>query len=387
MNDRARIDVLVCPNAFKGSLTAADAANAIIRGLANCSTKDRHFQCTALPLADGGDGILTTLVNATGGEIYRSVVTGPLGSAVEAKWGRLGGNQQDCAVIEMAEASGLRLLASDQYDAMNSSTYGTGELILQALTAGCRRLLIGIGGSATNDGGAGVAQALGAKLLDSDGKELPGTGRGLEQVAAIDMTGWKIPDGVEVIVACDVENPLTGDRGASAVYGPQKGASIEQVLRLDAALMRWANLLEAGFGCRIADVQGSGAAGGLGAGLMAFLNARLLPGAELVLDAVGFDSLAAKNDLVITGEGRLDDQTANGKLIAIVAAHAKDCGKPCIGLAGSIGSGVEEMLRKIGLTAAFSIVPGPTTLEYAMAESSRLLTEAAQRLGEVLLNT
>jgi glycerate kinase len=226
------------------------------------------YETVCLPLADGGDGTLETLVDATGGSVHSVVVRDPLGRRVTAAWGRLGGDQSDTAVIEMAQASGLRLLRTEERDPLHASTFGTGELMLHALRAGCRRLLVGIGGSATNDGGAGMAQALGFRLRDADGRELPSGGSALARLAHIDIDGSRLPSEVEVIVACDVDNPLVGSEGAAAVYGPQKGATPEHVRALDAALTRYAAVLQATFGRSVAEVPGAGAAGGLGAGLL-----------------------------------------------------------------------------------------------------------------------
>lgn len=388
------IRVLICPNAFKGSLTAKEVCDAIALGLQRASYVETNavserggvaFSSVSLPLADGGDGTLQTLVGATGGSIECTQVHGPLGDAIQARWGRLGGDQGETAVIEMAEASGLRLLTRDRYDPWRASTFGTGELMLAAIGAGCRRLLVGIGGSATNDCGAGMAMALGARFLRADGTEAPAGALGVEQTVAIDLSSWRLPSDVEIVVACDVENPLTGTTGASAVYGPQKGATPDDVARLDAALHRFAALLEATTGVCVEHVPGAGAAGGLGAGLMAFCGAKLMGGARMALDAVAFERHLSECDLVITGEGLLDSQTAHGKLIAAVAHSARVAGKPCIGIAGGIEEGAEPALYEMGLTAAFSIAPGPISLEEAMARSVGLLVSTAERVGRTLI--
>lgn len=391
--EESHIRVLVCPNAFKGSLTAIQAAQAMAEGLERASSnrqissqteaaaKSIQFEAVPLPLADGGDGTLETLVEATGGSIHRLTVRGPLGMPVEAAWGRLGGDRNDTAVIEMAQASGLRLLRPEQYDPLNATTYGTGELMRAAVAAGCRRLLIGIGGSATNDGGAGMAQALGARLLDSEGKELAAGGAVLSRLAHIDRTHWLLPTGTQVQVACDVDNPLYGPEGAAAVYGPQKGANPDMVRTLDAALAHYASVLETRFGKEVANQPGAGAAGGLGAGLLAFCGAMLLPGTEMVLEATGFEARLRTCRLALTGEGRLDRQTARGKVIAGVARHALAVGVPCVALVGALEEGAEALLRSEGLTAAWSILDGPRTVEAAMADAYRLLMEASERLA------
>ena len=376
--------ILVCPNAFKGSLTASEAAKAIAAGIQRTVPVESHDAIVRLPLADGGDGTLETLVEATGGAIHRRRVSGPLGGPVEACWGRLGGNQQDVAVIEMASASGLRLLREDEYDPMLATTAGTGELMRAAIEAGCRSLLVGIGGSATNDGGMGMAAALGARFLDSDGNVLASGGGALARLAHIDLTDMHIPPDLVVHVACDVDNPLCGREGASAVYGPQKGATTAMVLELDRALAHYAGIIEEQLGIHVRDIPGAGAAGGLGAGLMAFCGAHLASGIEMVLDATDFDRHLRGCRLVVTGEGRMDGQTARGKVIAGVARRARQAGIPVIALAGSIAEGAETLLRLQGLTAALSILDGPMTVEQAMRDAARLLSDAAERLMRLL---
>jgi glycerate kinase len=388
------VRILVCPNAFKGSLTAAQAAQAVAEGIArgaegmgtpaDGSAKTRRVETIRLPLADGGDGTLETLVEATDGALFTRAVRGPLGEPVTATWGRLGGTQRDTAIIEMAEASGLRLLRPEQYDPRRATTYGTGELMRAALEAGCRTLLLGIGGSATNDGGAGMAQALGCRLLDADGRDLPPGGAALARLARIDRSGCALPPGVTVRVACDVDNPLLGPEGASAVYGPQKGATPEMVTELEAALAHYADVLRAQLGVDVVEVPGAGAAGGLGAGLTAFCGAKLMPGTEMILDAVGFDEKVRGCALVVTGEGKLDAQTVRGKVIAGTAKRAKAAGVPAIALVGALEPEAEAPLREEGLTAAFSIVPGPLTVEEAMRDAYRLLAGMSERLFRLL---
>jgi glycerate kinase len=338
-----------------------------------------------LPLADGGDGTLETLVAATDGEVHLAEVHGPLGDRIVVPWGRLGGDRRDTAVIEMARASGLGLLTPERYNPLKASTFGTGELMLAAISAGCTRLLIGIGGSATNDGGAGMACALGARLLDSERHEIAPGGAALASLATIDMSGWKLPASAVVQVACDVNNPLTGPHGASFVYGPQKGATQQMVRQLDVALARYAAVLEHTFGKKVSAVPGSGAAGGLGAGLVAFCNASLQPGAEMVLDAVGFDTLLSACDVVVTGEGRLDSQTAHGKLVAVVARRALKLGKPCIALVGSMSVDAMQILGPEGLTSAFSIATAPMTLEDAMRHTDALIADAAEQVARTIM--
>ena len=380
----ARIRALISPNAFKGSLTAMAAARAIEQGLLESSSETFIIDCVLAPAADGGDGTLETLVSGTGGMMHTATVRGPLGDAVKARWGRLGGTHADTAVIEMAEASGLRLLPRVRYNPQIASTFGTGQLMLAAVEAGCKRLLVGIGGSATNDCGAGMAAALGARFLDEYGEELPPCGEGLARLASIDMSGWCLPPDVRVEAACDVNNPLTGPNGASAVYGPQKGASAEMAAFLDSALHRCAIVMRRDLGADVEHTPGAGAAGGLGAGLLAFCGAKLRPGADLVLDAVGFDSHLRECQLVITGEGLLDSQTANGKILQAVAERSLAAGKPCIALVGAAAEGAETLMRSYGITASVSICSGPMPLDAAIENAEKLLREAARRVGWLL---
>lgn len=391
--DTPVLRVLVCPNAYKGSLTAPEAARAITEGLERAcqpgvsplpGVTSRRLEAHAVPLADGGDGTLETLVEATGGSLHSRTVRGPLGEPVVATWGRLGGTQHDTAVIEMAQASGLRLLPREHYDPLHATTYGTGELMRAAWEAGCRTLLIGIGGSATNDGGTGMAQALGARFLDANGRELPPGGAALARLERIDLSAFPRDDTMRVLVACDVDNPLLGPEGAAAVYGPQKGASPENVRELDAALARYADVLRSQLGADVASVPGAGAAGGLGAGLLAFCQATLRSGAELVLEATRFDALLSECHLALTGEGRLDGQTARGKVVAVVARRARAAGIPAIALAGSLAPGAEEALRAEGLSAALSLLDSPLSVEDAMRDAYRLLSNAAERTLRLL---
>jgi glycerate kinase len=378
------VRILACPNAFKGSLTAGQAAAAIAEGAARASGAGIRFETRCLPLADGGDGTLETLVEATGGTLFSATVTDPIGRPVQALWGRLGGAQSDTAVIEMAQASGLRLLRSEERDPLHTTTYGTGELMRIAVEAGCRTLLVGIGGSATNDGGAGMAQALGIHLRDAAGRALPPGGAALARLAQIDGSGFLLPEGTRVRVACDVDNPLCGPEGASAIYGPQKGATPENIVALDAALAHYARILREQWGVEVADAPGAGAAGGLGAGLLAFCQAEMHPGTDLVLDATGFDTEVRACQLVVTGEGRLDGQTVRGKVVAGVARRAQQAGVPVVALAGSLAEGAEDALNAAGLAAAFSIVEGPTTVERAMQNAYRLVAGASYRIARLV---
>jgi len=335
-----------------------------------------------VPIADGGDGTVDALVAATQGDRRTLRVRGPLGDPVDAEYGLIDGGST--AVIEMAKAAGLALVPKHKRDPRITTTYGVGELLQHAYDAGARHFVVGIGGSATNDGGAGMAQALGYHLLDERGLELPPGGLALKRLARIHVGGvhanWKQ---AEVEVACDVTNPLTGPRGASAVYGPQKGATPEMVAELDAALHHFAEIIRRDLGVDVEPLPGAGAAGGLGAGLVAFLGARLGPGAEMVMEALHLDDRLTGAQLVVTGEGRLDSQTARfGKGPAAVARHAKNAGIPVVAIGGSVADETELRLLFDGLEATL-VEPG--SLEDAIAQARPLLVRAASRLMWLVL--
>ena len=368
------MNVLIAPQAFKGSLDATEVANAIARGVRQIFPR---AMLTILPIADGGEGTVRALVAASHGKTITTRVTGPLGRPVSATWGMLGDGRT--GVIEMAAASGLPLICRDERNPMHTTTLGTGELIADALEAGIRHLIIGIGGSATNDGGAGMARALGVRFLDRDGRELPNGGAALARLDHIDATHLdpRVVE-LEVEVACDVNNPLTGPTGASHVYGPQKGATPEMIEILDSALARYANVLQHDLGVDVADTPGAGAAGGLGAGLIAFLNAHLRAGVDLVFDAMDIDSALNGIDLVITGEGRVDRQDLYGKAPMGIAKRAQRAASPASQSAGSTGRDY-HVVYDHGLDAVIGTVNRPMPLERAIAESARLITEAAMR--------
>jgi glycerate kinase len=341
-----------------------------------------HAEVITVPIADGGEGTVAALLDATHGQPRTTGVRGPLGEPVEAVWGVLGDGRS--AVIEMAAASGLPLVPRERRDPALASTFGTGQLVRAALEEGLSPLVVGIGGSATNDGGAGFARALGVRFLDADGRELAEGGAALAALARIDLRGLDPRlASTEVLVACDVDNPLTGPRGASAVFGPQKGASPAMVAQLDAALGTYARVASAATGREVAQRPGAGAAGGLGAGLMYFTKARLMPGVELVLEATGFDALLAGVTLVLTGEGRTDGQTAMGKAPVGVAAAAKRHGIPVVCLSGGLGEGADAVLAQ-GIDALAAVVPGPMALEEAMANGEALIEAAAARVCRLL---
>lgn len=368
--------IVIAPDSYKGSLSAMDVAKAMKTGVLRVYP---DADVDLVPIADGGEGTVDALVAATNGEVRNAAVKGPLGDAVTAAWGMFGDGET--AVIEMAAASGLPLIAHEKRDAMNACTYGTGQLVLAALEAGAKTVVLGIGGSATNDGGSGFARALGAKFLDSSGKELPPGGAALANLASIDLSGLdKRLASVTFRVACDVDNPLCGERGASAVFGPQKGATPEQVKILDAALENFAKVAAETTGkADVAKTPGAGAAGGLGAGLLFFCNATLLPGVTLVLQSVGFDARVKNADLVLTGEGRTDFQTAYGKAPVGVALAAKKHGAPVVCLSGGLGPGAADVYAH-GIDAVFSIAPGPISLQECLDKGGELLEDATERV-------
>ena len=361
--------MIVAPQSFKGSADAVAVASAIARGV---RTVWPDAAIEEMPLADGGEGTVRALVTATNGGVRRSRVHDPLGREIDAEWGVLGDGRT--AVVEMAAASGLPLLRPEERDARVTSTRGTGELILAAAASGADRIVVGIGGSATNDGGAGMARAFGYRFLDRDGHELPEGGAALARLGRID--GQTDPRLVRpsIDVACDVRNPLLGPEGASAVYGPQKGATPEIVRELDAALARYADVVEAFVGRPVRDIPGAGAAGGLGAGLLAFLDARLGSGAELVLGAVAFAKRVAGADLVITGEGRLDRQSGYGKLTGAVVAAGRAARVPVMAVAGGIGEG-HDVLGLDAIAVASEGVP----IAQAMRDPLPLIEHATAR--------
>jgi glycerate kinase len=366
--------VVIAPQAFKGTLTGMEAA----RAMEEAVNKVYPGATTVLiPVADGGDGTVGALIEASGGQFITTRVTGPLGIPHDALWGVMG--DERTAVIEMARASGLVLVPPERRDPRITTTLGTGELIREALKRGYRRIICGVGGSATNDGGAGMAQALGARLLDRNGKELPFGGDTLKYVNSIDVSGM-MPEikQAEVIIASDVTNPLCGPTGASAIYGPQKGATPKMVKELDAALMHYASIVKRDLGKDLAERPGAGAAGGLGYGLMVFLNAEFRPGIDLVCDVLGIDAKLKGADLVIVGEGMIDRSTVFNKAPIGVARHAKALGNPkVVAVAGSLGGGYEAVLDK-GIDYAIGMVRGKVTLEEAMKNAYAVLRGATE---------
>jgi glycerate kinase len=373
------VKIVVAPQSFKGSLDAPEVAHSIGRGVRQVF---HDAELVLLPVADGGEGTVRALVESSGGRTVTSQVLDPLEKPVNATWGLLGNG--DVAVVEMAAASGLPLLRREERNPMRTTSYGTGELIRHALDHGIRKLIVGIGGSATNDGGAGMAEALGVRFLDAQGKPLPRGGAALRYLDRIDASDLdpRLRD-VEVQVACDVNNPLCGPTGATQVYGPQKGADARMIKELDASLDRYAQIIKRDLGKDVCDVPGAGAAGGLGAALLAFADAQLRSGVEIVFQAIGLQAALEGADLVFTGEGRMDSQDIYGKAPMEVAKLAHRLGIPTVAVVGSTGRDYKVVFDH-GLDAVIGTVNRPMPLERAYSETPRLVTEAAMRACRML---
>lgn len=383
--------VILAPDSFKGSLPAAEVADALAEGWRRIFPE---ASLVHVPMADGGEGTVEAILAATGGQRILVTVTGPLGQPVQAAYAML---DDGTAAIEMAAASGYQLVPEDMRNPLLTTTRGTGELILHALGAGATKIIVGLGGSATNDGGAGAAQVLGASLRDAEGQELGPGGAALAGLAGIDRSqlhsSLHCPDSsldettrnrtlAQLILACDVDTPLCGSRGASHTFGPQKGATPGMVLELDAALHHYGSMIEQQFGVAVLSLPGGGAAGGLGAGLVAFAGGRLEPGVALVAEVVGLRDKLRDADLVLTGEGSLDAQSLHGKVPVGVARIAGEFGIPVIAFAGRLGPGYERLYAR-GITAAVSISPGPGTLEEAMGQTAQRLAEGAEMVARL----
>ena len=367
---------LFASDSFKGSLSSVRIAELLTRAAKDVFPDCR---CDAVPMADGGEGTAEAVLLAAGGTWVPAAVRGPLGEPVEAGYGLLSGGG---ALIEMAAASGLALVPPERRDPRNTSTFGTGQLIAAALEAGCRELTIAIGGSATNDGGMGCARALGVRFLDAQGRELQGKGSDLAKVARIDASGLlSAAKDARFTVMCDVDNPLLGPDGATFTFGPQKGAVPVIRDELEAGMANYAAVIKRGLGADT-DFPGAGAAGGLGAALKIFFNAHMRSGAEAVLDLAGFNGSLAKADVVVTGEGRIDWQSARGKVVSAVAKRCQKAGKPCIAIVGGMGERAEEMLSLVD--SIVPIVKGPCSLDYAMAHAEELYADAALRTFRLL---
>lgn len=371
--------IVIAPDSFKESLSALEVARAIEAGFREIFPEAEYAK---VPVADGGEGTAETLVEATGGVLVRLPVTGPLGAPVAGFFGISGDG--GLAVIEAAAANGLVLVPPERRDPRVTTTRGVGELIRAALDRGARHLIVGIGGSATNDGGAGMLQALGVKLEDASGAEIGAGGAALAGLARIDASGLdpRLKDCL-IEVACDVDNPLCGPNGASAIFGPQKGATPAMVAELDANLARFARLIAETLGVAVAEAPGAGAAGGLGAALLGFLGADLRPGVDIVTRAVGLAEAVRDADLVITGEGRIDGQTAHGKTPIGVARVAKRFGKPVIGIAGCLTDEAGQV-HAHGIDAIFSVLYRACTVQEALAEAENNLRVTARNVAAVV---
>jgi len=371
--------ILIAPDSYKNALSALEVAKSLKSGLQKVFS-DADFEI--LPMADGGEGTVEALIDATQGEIIKTTVHDPLMRSIESSFGITGDGIT--AVIEMASASGIQLITSEERNPWITTTFGTGELIHAALDKGCRDIILGIGGSATNDGGRGMAAALGVKFLDAAGNSVGTGGGSLSDVARIEMSDLdeRIRE-TKIMVACDVTNPLTGPDGAAHVYGPQKGADPDMVKELDSNLEKLSNLIAEQLGKEVGNIPGAGAAGGLGAGLIAFLGGELVEGVPIIAAKTGLDEAVSKADIVITGEGGIDFQTQFGKTPYGVAQVAKKHGKPVVAVAGTIGEGADELYSK-GIDAVVSILDSPMSLEDAIQKTPALLETAGERIGRLL---
>lgn len=370
--------IVIAPDSFKDCLDAATVARCLATGIRRAMP---DAELTGIPLADGGEGFVRTLLSALGGEHVTAPVLDPLMRPIDAGYGIL---PDGSAVIEMAAASGIERLSAGERNPLLASTYGTGQLMLHAMERGCRTLLIGIGGSATNDGGTGMATALGYRFCDRNGNELAPGGGSLEQLSRIDFSAvTPLLGETAVWVACDVSNPLCGPNGASAVYGPQKGASAAMVEQLDANLGRLAAVVKKYLNADVLAVPGGGAAGGLGAGLLAFCGGRIRRGFDLVSEQTGLDEAVRRADWVVTGEGKIDGQTRHGKTPWGVAQLARKHGKPVVAFAGTLGEGCHELLAE-GFTAMFALPNGPATLAECVAQAPALLADSAEQVFRVV---
>ena len=372
--------ILIAPDSFKNALSAMGVAKYIKVGLLKAMP---HAEIDLLPMADGGEGTVEAVIDATGGRIITIGVNDPLMRQVESSFGITGNGIT--AVIEMASASGIQLVTSEEANPWITTTYGTGELIRAALNEGCREFLLGIGGSATNDCGMGMATALGIRFLDTSGNPVSQGGGSLDKVATIDISGLdtRISES-KIRIACDVDNPLTGPTGASFVYGPQKGADVEMVNKLDNNLSHFAKLIQKQLGKEVENIPGAGAAGGLGAGLIAFLDAELVQGVSVIAGITGLEESVVKADLVITGEGKIDSQTQYGKTAWGVAQTAKKHNKPVIALVGTIGEGVEALFDK-GFDSIISINNHQLSIRESIKKTPELLIASGENLGLSIL--
>jgi len=371
--------IVIAPDSFKESLTAKEVCLAIETGFKRVFPEATYC---LIPVADGGEGTVQSLVDATQGKILHLQVTGPLSESVDAFYGLLGDGSHT-AVIEMAAASGLHHVPEHLRDPKLTSSYGTGELIKAALDHGATKIIIGLGGSATNDGGLGMLSALGVDFLDKDNQNIVANGAGLQHIKSINIDGLDTRlASCEILVACDVDNPLCGHHGASHVFGPQKGATPEDIQLLDDALKHYGDCIKQQFNIDVLNQAGAGAAGGMGAALMAFTNATLKPGIDLVLEAVQLNNYMDKTDLVITGEGRIDNQTIYGKTPMGVAKIAKQFNIPVIGIAGSLGKD-HQAVYECGIDAVFAAIPSAMTLQQAFTDANYNVENVAENIAKL----
>lgn len=371
--------ILLAPDSLKESLSAEDACKAMERGIKEIFP---DAEVHSMPMADGGEGTVNALVNATNGRIIRTRVHDPLMRWVESFYGVLGDGET--TILEVAAASGLELLTKDERNPMKTSSYGTGELILHALDAGCKKIIIGLGGSATNDGGAGMAMALGVKFMDVKGEAIIPTGESIGKLLKIDVSqlDQRIKE-VSFTVACDVTNPLYGESGASVVFGPQKGATLEMIQVLDNNLLHYAKIIDSDLGISVGEIAGSGAAGGLGAGLLVFLNAKLQSGYSVVSEYAGLENCIKYADLILTAEGKTDGQTLSGKVPLGVGLLGKKYHVPVLLFTGSMDEGAEKLYDH-GIGSIIPICSGPVTLDYAISHAGYLLQKATERTFRLL---
>lgn len=371
--------IVLAPDSFKESMTAKEVCEAMERGIRKANSQIR---CIHVPMADGGEGTMQSLVDATGGRVYSKEVVGPLGNNVVAEYGILGNGE--IGVIEMASASGIHLVDSEKRNPLITTTFGTGQLIKACLDKGVKKLLIGIGGSATNDGGAGFIQALGGRLLDENGDDLSYGGGALAKLHTIDLSNLdERLKYVSVEVACDVNNPLCGKEGASYVFGPQKGATREMIEILDQNLSHYAEVIKEQLGKDVISKAGAGAAGGLGAGLMAFLDVKLKSGIEMVIEYANLEEKVRDADMVWTGEGSIDFQTQYGKTPLGVAMIAKKYNKPVIALSGRVGNDIDVLYDK-GIDAIFGIMRGVTSIEEALVKGPENVEKTSENIIRLL---
>ena len=379
MSVKKKYKIAIAPDSFKGTMTALEAAERIEEGFKSALT---NILVKKIPMADGGEGTVCAIVEATGGKIIKRTVLDPLGRKIKSSFGISGDGHT--AVIEMAEASGLLLLKPKERNPMKTSTYGTGELIRSALKLGVSHILVGIGGSATNDGGIGMARALGVRFLDATGHLLPDGGGSLSKLVRIDMSKLDpLLKKVKIEVACDVENPLIGKTGAAQVYGPQKGATPAMINKLDAGLLNMANIIKRDLDVDILKVPGAGAAGGLGAGLMAFVGGELRPGVDIVIDRINLRQRIKGCDLVVTGEGRMDGQTVFGKTPSGVARVARELGIPVIAICGCLGKDAVKV-NKIGIDAFFSALEDNVLDADLPKRSPEMLRNCAEQVARLI---